>query len=74
MSERTLWRAYRIADKGDLEKALRLYQSKTGKRPCRARVSQKSPDLLFLLQEIPGLRVEPFSIPARDVWLTHEEG
>jgi hypothetical protein len=73
MSDKVWWRVYRVEDKGDLEEALRKYQMRTGQRPRRARVSQKSPDLLHLLQEIPGLTVEPFPIPARDVWLTHEE-
>jgi hypothetical protein len=73
MPEKTLWRLYHIEDKGDLEKALQLYQSRTGQRPRRARVSQKSPDLMSSLQEIHGLNVEPFPIPAGDVWLTHEE-
>jgi len=72
MSEKTVWRLYRVEDKGDLEKALRLYEARTGQRPRRARVSKRAPDLLFLLQEL-SLRVEAFPIPTRDIWLTHEE-
>jgi hypothetical protein len=67
------WRVYRVEDKSDLEEAVRTYQMRTGQRPRRARVSQKSPELQLLLQELHGLRVEIFPIPPRDIWLTHEE-
>ncbi|MFZ6019127.1 MAG: hypothetical protein ACOYXO_05885 [Chloroflexota bacterium] len=74
MNEQMEWRVYRIEDKGDLLAALALYQKRFGTAPIRARVSERAPEeLLFLLQEVPGLEIEraKTQLP-RDVWLTHQ--
>jgi len=74
MAEQVEWRVYRIEDKNDLMSAVELYQKRYGTAPIRARVSERAPeDLLFLLQEVPGLEIEraKTQLP-RDVWLTHQ--
>lgn len=68
------WRLYWIADKTDWIAAIQRYELATGKKPRRVRVSEKAPeDLLFLVQEVPGLEIEIVrDVLPRDVWLTHE--
>lgn len=73
MVEQVEWRVYRIEDKDDLLSALELYRKRCETAPIRARVSERAPEeLLFLLQEVPGLEIEraKTQLP-RDVWLTH---
>lgn len=74
MNEQMEWRVYRIEDKNDLLSAVELYRKRFGTAPIRARVSERAPEeLLFLLQEVPGLEIEraKTQLP-RDVWLTHQ--
>jgi len=74
MKEQVEWRIYMIEDKDDLLAAVELYRKRYGTAPIRARVSERAPEeLLFLLQEVPGLEIEraKMQLP-RDVWLTHQ--
>lgn len=74
MKEQVEWRVYRIEDKHDLQTALELYRMRKGVSPCRARISERAPeDLLFLIEEVPGLEIERGkNLLPRDVWLTHQ--
>mgnify|MGYP005864068015 FL=1 len=75
MKEQVEWRVYCIEDKRDLLSAIESYRLRKGVLPTRARVSERAPEeLVFLLEEVPGLWIEraKAQLP-RDIWLTHEE-
>lgn len=74
MKEQVEWRVYRIEDKHDLRTALELYRVRKGVAPIRARISERAPeDLVFLLEEVPGLEIERAKgLLPWDVWLTHQ--